>query len=91
VAVADLDGDIPIVPLMVAPDSPTSSGSSQPDEPKLAAKIQAILDQFLALDKSMDQARVEKIAKIKKALADGTYHVSAAEVARKIIDYMREP
>jgi flagellar biosynthesis anti-sigma factor FlgM len=88
--VANLDGDIPIVPLLAA-DSPTSSGSSQPDEPTLAAKMQALLDQIRALDKSMDQARVEKIAKIKKALADGTYHVSAAEVARKIIDYMREP
>jgi flagellar biosynthesis anti-sigma factor FlgM len=89
--VADLDGDMPIIPFVAAPDSPTSSGSSRPDEPKLAAKIQALLDQIRALDKSMDQARVEKIAKIKKALADGTYHVSAAEVARKIIDYMRVP
>jgi flagellar biosynthesis anti-sigma factor FlgM len=43
------------------------------------------------LDKSTDEARREKIEKIKKALADGTYHVSAAEVARKIIDSMREP
>ena len=39
----------------------------------------------------MDQARVEKLLKIKKALADGTYHVSAAEVARKIIDHMKDP
>jgi flagellar biosynthesis anti-sigma factor FlgM len=89
--VADLDSDMPIISLMVAPDSPTSSGSSQPDEPKLAAKIQALLDQIQALDKSMDQARVEKIAKIKEALADGSYHVSAAEVARKILDNMQEP
>jgi anti-sigma28 factor (negative regulator of flagellin synthesis) len=39
----------------------------------------------------MNEARTEKIANIKKALADGTYHVSAAEVARKVIDNMREP
>jgi anti-sigma28 factor (negative regulator of flagellin synthesis) len=39
----------------------------------------------------MDAARVNKIEDIKKALADGIYHVSAAEVARKIIDNMREP
>ena len=88
---ADLDGDMPIIPFVAAPDSPTSSGSSQPDEPKLAAKIQSLLDQIRALDKSMDEARMEKIAKIKKALADGTYHVSAAEVARKILDNMQEP
>jgi anti-sigma28 factor (negative regulator of flagellin synthesis) len=39
----------------------------------------------------MDEARMQKIAKIKKAMADGTYNVSAAEVARKIIDHMQEP
>jgi anti-sigma28 factor (negative regulator of flagellin synthesis) len=39
----------------------------------------------------MDEARRNKIENIKKALADGTYHVSAAEVARKILDNMQEP
>jgi anti-sigma28 factor (negative regulator of flagellin synthesis) len=39
----------------------------------------------------MDEARLNKIEKIKKALADGTYHISAAEVARKIVDTMQEP
>jgi anti-sigma28 factor (negative regulator of flagellin synthesis) len=39
----------------------------------------------------MDEARVKKIENIKKALADGTYHVSAAEVARKTLATMREP
>jgi anti-sigma28 factor (negative regulator of flagellin synthesis) len=39
----------------------------------------------------MDDARANKIENIKKALADGTYHVSAAEVARKILDNMQEP
>jgi flagellar biosynthesis anti-sigma factor FlgM len=55
------------------------------------AKVQALLDHIRALDQSMDEARLTKVEKIKKALADGTYHVSAAEVARKIIDCMREP
>jgi flagellar biosynthesis anti-sigma factor FlgM len=65
--------------------------SSDPEEPTLAAKVQAPLDHIRALDKSMDDERTEKIANIKKALTDGTYHVSAAEVARKIIDTMQEP
>jgi anti-sigma28 factor (negative regulator of flagellin synthesis) len=39
----------------------------------------------------MDDARTKKLANIKRALADGTYHVSAAEVARKLIDQLREP
>jgi anti-sigma28 factor (negative regulator of flagellin synthesis) len=75
----------------LCPDDLTFSGSSPPDEPTLAAKILSLLDYIRALDKSMDQARVEKLLKIKKALADGTYQVSAAEVARKIIDHMQEP
>jgi flagellar biosynthesis anti-sigma factor FlgM len=73
------------------PDSPASRGSSDPGEPTQAARIQALLDHIRALDKPMDEARSNKIENIKKALADGTYHVSAAEVARKILDNMQEP
>jgi flagellar biosynthesis anti-sigma factor FlgM len=73
------------------PDSPASRASSNPEEPTPTARIQALLDHIRALDKSMDEARLKKIENIKKALADGTYHVSAAEVARKILDNMREP
>ena len=80
-----------ILPLAASRDNPTSSGSSRPEEPPLAAKVQAVLDQIRALDKSIDEARMQKIARIKKAIADGTYHVDAAEVARKIIDHMQEP
>jgi flagellar biosynthesis anti-sigma factor FlgM len=73
------------------PDSPASRASSDPEEPTPTARIQALLDHIRALDKPMDEARRNKIENIKKALADGTYHVSAAEVARKILDSMREP
>jgi anti-sigma28 factor (negative regulator of flagellin synthesis) len=73
------------------PDSSTFRASSDPDEPTPTARIQALLDHIRALDQSMDAARVNKIEDIKKALADGIYHVSAAEVASKIIDNMREP
>ena len=72
-------------------DSHTSRAFSGPEEPTLTAKVEALLDNIRALDKSIDKARTEKIANIKKALADGTYHVSAAEVARKILDTMQEP
>jgi flagellar biosynthesis anti-sigma factor FlgM len=75
------------------PDSPASRASSGPgpEEPTPTARILALLDHIRSLDESMDEARKSKIENIKKALADGTYHVSAAEVARKIIDNMREP
>jgi flagellar biosynthesis anti-sigma factor FlgM len=39
----------------------------------------------------IDEARREKIEKLKKAVADGTYSVSAEEVARKLIEHMTEP
>ena len=38
-----------------------------------------------------DDARREKIESLKKAVADGTYTVSAEEVARKLIEHMLEP
>jgi anti-sigma28 factor (negative regulator of flagellin synthesis) len=73
------------------PDSPASRAPSSPEGPTLTAKVQALLDHIRALDNPMDEAQLNKIENIKKALADGTYHVSAAEVARKIIDGMWEP
>ena len=72
-------------------DSPVSRVSSGPEELTPTARIKALLDHIRSLDKSMDEARVNKVTNITKAMADGTYHVSAAEVARKIIDNMREP
>ena len=39
---------------------------------------------------AVDEERLRKIAKIKQAIADGTYHVSARDVAEKIIEHMRE-
>jgi anti-sigma28 factor (negative regulator of flagellin synthesis) len=39
----------------------------------------------------IDDARREKIESLKKAVADGTYTVSAEEVARKLIEHMLEP
>jgi anti-sigma28 factor (negative regulator of flagellin synthesis) len=35
-----------------------------------------------------DQVRLEKIEKLKIAIAENTYQVSAAELARRIIDQM---
>jgi anti-sigma28 factor (negative regulator of flagellin synthesis) len=73
------------------PDRPAFRVASGPEEPTPTARIQALLDHIRALDKSMDEARFNKIENLRKALADGTYHVSAAKVARKILDSMREP
>jgi flagellar biosynthesis anti-sigma factor FlgM len=42
-------------------------------------------------DAGNPDVRLKKIAKIKKALEDGTYRVSNEEVARKLIEHMLEP
>ncbi len=42
-------------------------------------------------DAAPDPERLKKINDLKKAVADGTYHVSAEEVARKIIEHMLQP
>ena len=39
----------------------------------------------------LDDARRDKMEKIRKAIADGTYKVSTEDVARKLIEHMLEP
>ena len=40
---------------------------------------------------AIDPERRDKIEKIKKALDDGTYRIDNDQVARKLIENMREP
>jgi hypothetical protein len=44
----------------------------------------------LVPDSEIDPERREKIEKIKQALADGTYRIANEDVARKLMDHMRE-
>jgi anti-sigma28 factor (negative regulator of flagellin synthesis) len=70
----------PQVPLPAASDNP-EDGAQQQSEPGVEA-----LD-----DSTPDPERLKKINDLKQAVADGTYHVDAEEVARKIIEHMLEP
>jgi flagellar biosynthesis anti-sigma factor FlgM len=69
-------------PILEAGDATLKSGMDNVDNPTPPEKN--------SLD-DVDEERSKKIAKIKQAIADGTYHVSAQDVAEKIIEHMRGP
>jgi flagellar biosynthesis anti-sigma factor FlgM len=69
---------------MDLPDKPANGDPHAAEPASVPSRHIADLD-------AIDAARAEKIEKIRKALADGTYHVSAEEVARKLIEHMLEP
>jgi anti-sigma28 factor (negative regulator of flagellin synthesis) len=48
-------------------------------------------DTLHVIDDLVDEERLKKIAKLKQAVADGTYHVSAEDLADKLIVHMLEP
>jgi anti-sigma28 factor (negative regulator of flagellin synthesis) len=64
-------------------DDPSMGNRSATDPPESGAQAPVIED--------LDPIRAEKIARIKKAMDDGTYHVSAEELADKLIQHMLEP
>ena len=75
-------GDQP-VPLPAASDN-AEDGTKQQSESGVKAPVDSA-------DSARDAERLKKINNLKQAVADGTYHVSAEEVARKIIEHMLEP
>ena len=66
------------VALLYADDATLKSGMDSPNQ-------NALDDTFI------DEERRKKIAKLKQAVADGTYYVSAEELADKLIEHMLEP
>jgi flagellar biosynthesis anti-sigma factor FlgM len=70
----------------VAPDPDASAVPST-----TAAPADSVRSQDDLQNEPIDEARREKIANLKKAVADGTYNVSAEELADKLIEHMLEP
>jgi hypothetical protein len=48
-------------------------------------------DPLPVIDDLIDEERLKKIARLKQAVADGTYRVSAEDLADKLIAHMLEP
>jgi hypothetical protein len=77
-------------PLLYADDATLEPGMDRRDNPAVPDRHAA--DPLSALDCNViDEERVKKIASLKKAVADGTYHVSPEALADKLIEHMLEP
>jgi anti-sigma28 factor (negative regulator of flagellin synthesis) len=50
-----------------------------------------IKDRIRNFDNRAGEVRLEKIEKLRAAIADKTYYVSVPDVARKVIDHMQRP
>ena len=82
------------VPFCMADDATLKSGMDPPttrQQRRPSAKIREPQIHSASSMTFIDEERLKKIAKLKQAVADGTYHVSAEEVADKLIEHMLEP
>ena len=77
-------------PLLYADDATLETGMVPRDNPAVTDRRAA--DPLSALDCNViDEERLKKIASLKQAVADGTYHVSPEALADKLIEHMLEP
>ena len=65
-------------------DNPSTLDDPSANDPRTTRPLPVI-------DDLIDEERLKKIARLKQAVADGTYHVSAEDLADKLIAHMLEP
>ncbi len=76
-------------PLLYADDATLKSGMDHRDNPSPGDPL--VPDRLVLDDQVPDVERQAKIARLKQAVTDGTYHVSAEDLADKLIQHMLEP
>jgi anti-sigma28 factor (negative regulator of flagellin synthesis) len=77
-------------PFLYADDATLETGMVRRDNPAVTDRRAA--DPLSALDCDVvDEERLKKIASLKQAVVDGTYHVSPEALADKLIEHMLEP
>ena len=77
-------------PHLYSDDATLKSSMDHRDNPTIADR--PATDPLHLLDDNLvDDARREKIARLKQAVEDGTYHVRAEDLADKLIAHMWEP
>jgi anti-sigma28 factor (negative regulator of flagellin synthesis) len=67
------------------------STRDDPSANDLSANDRGATDPLQVCDNLIDEERLQKIARLKQAVADGTYCVSAEDLADKLIAHMLEP
>jgi anti-sigma28 factor (negative regulator of flagellin synthesis) len=73
-------------------DPPESANELEAPMAQESGKQPGDIESLVHADaRPIDDLRREKIESLKKAVDDGTYSVSAEEVARKVMEHMLEP
>lgn len=72
----------------------SNTAASQPalsaDQAHLSTAASLVSQALGASDAQFDDVRLDKVAAVQSALADGSYQVSSSQIAGKLIDHMLE-
>jgi negative regulator of flagellin synthesis FlgM len=65
--------------------APETSPKKKTDQVQISAEAQ----EMLSTSKLQNEERAERINRLKKEVASGTYHVDAGKIAEKLLPYLK--